>query len=196
MKRISKKDSAKGDSDRARIVFLTGLSGSGKSTIGVELAGLMKRQFVDVDERIVEQEGQSIREIFTSCGEQRFREIEAEVIRETIATCTRARPDGYIVALGGGALLSAENVDCVTDAGLLIYLEVTCAAAAERLQGNVDRPLALAADGTLLSIEELSVRLTALLEARLEGFSRADHVVVTTSASVTGICESICSYIT
>ncbi len=183
------------DYDRTRIVFLTGLSGCGKSTISVELAHVMKRECIDTDERITERENRSIREIFETQGERRFREIETQVIQEIVENCTAEDANKYVVALGGGALMSQENVACVKKAGLLALLEVSCSVAAERLQGLYDRPLALDDKGKLLSVEKLSDRLARLLEDRSEGFSQADFVVNSGTNSIVTTCENIRSYV-
>ncbi len=181
--------------DRTRIVFLSGLSCSGKSTIGAELALRLNWKFIDTDKQIEKREGQLIREIFDAQGEERFREIETEVIRKILSHCAYGGSDKYVVALGGGALMSAENVMCVKEAGLLVFLEISCEAAAKRLHGQYDRPLALGDEGQLLSVKELTSRIELLLEDRNEGFSKSDHTVNSASNSISATCEDIRNYI-
>jgi len=84
-------------------IVLIGMPGSGKSTVGAELAALTGRELVDTDTRIVEREGKSIPEIFSEGGESAFRAIESEVIAEV------GRERGLIIACGGGAVLREEN---------------------------------------------------------------------------------------
>ncbi len=84
-------------------IVLIGMPGSGKSTVGAELAALTGRELVDTDARIVEREGKSIPEIFAEGGETAFRDVESAVIAEI------GRERGLIIACGGGAVLREEN---------------------------------------------------------------------------------------
>jgi shikimate kinase len=99
-------------------LYLTGFMGTGKTSVGRELARRLRRPFVDLDSDIEARAGQTISELF-SRGEPAFRRAEARALRRA------SRRPGLVVALGGGALLSAENRKLVADSGLLICL--TCA---------------------------------------------------------------------
>ncbi len=171
-------------------VFLTGLSGAGKSTIGEKLAAQLDREFIDSDALIVTEENLSIRKIFDSMGEERFRAIEAKAIEQIVATgATDA-----IVALGGGALLSTATRKLIAEKGDLIYLKVTCESAAERLLACDNRPLTLR-DNQVLSQADLVKRLQTLLDSRIEGYSAANHVVKVSSRSIDDICQDISNYL-
>ena len=78
--------------------------GSGKTTVGRELATLLGRRFIDLDAQIVEAEGRPIAEIFRSQGEARFREIERESLLRAFAAAGDA-----VVALGGGTFIQPKN---------------------------------------------------------------------------------------
>ncbi|MCH8065959.1 MAG: shikimate kinase, partial [Chloroflexi bacterium] len=80
-------------------IFLTGLSGSGKSTVARLVAEALGWQAVDTDALIEEAEGRSIAEIFASGGEEQFRALERQQIADAAA------PDNVVVATGGGAIL-------------------------------------------------------------------------------------------
>src|SRR4051812_33991082 len=84
-------------------VVLLGYRGCGKTTIGRKLADRMWIKFVDTDDLIVAAAGKSIREIFETDGEEKFRELETEAVK---VAC--AKPD-HVIALGGGAVLRDEN---------------------------------------------------------------------------------------
>ena len=84
-------------------VVLCGMPGSGKSTIGKMLAEKLSMPYIDTDEKIVEKAGMPIPEIFSSRGENAFRDLESAVIREC------ARLSGHVISTGGGAVLREEN---------------------------------------------------------------------------------------
>ncbi len=183
------------ENNTPKLVFLTGLSGAGKSTVGEELGRLLEFTFIDSDELIVAREGRSIKAIFESCGERGFRRVESEVIQVIVSQRQDSDSKGAVIALGGGALLSEANAKLVLDSGALVYLEITCKAAAERLLSHTDRPLTLGVDGEALSQGELTTRLEKLLESRISGYESADYTVSTTSRSVSSVCHSIRDYI-
>ena len=97
-------------------LFLTGMMGSGKSTLGRLLAKEMGVRFVDLDELIVAREGMSIPEIFAARGEAGFRTCESQALR---AICEQ---EPCVVATGGGAILKDENVSLMRAAGIVVLL--------------------------------------------------------------------------
>lgn len=86
-------------------VFLIGFMGSGKSSVGQELARRLHWDFVDLDRRIESREGKTIAEIFRDQGEPGFRVIEAAALQELVASLQR----NTVVGLGGGAFVQAQN---------------------------------------------------------------------------------------
>lgn len=121
-------------------IFLVGLMGSGKTTIGRQLARRMGRVFYDSDHEIVNRTGVRIPVIFELEGEAGFRRREAQVIAELCAE------DGVIVATGGGAVLSAENRERMKAAGWVVYLDVPTPILLERTRHDANRPLLQVAD--------------------------------------------------
>ena len=95
---------------------LIGLRGSGKSTVGRQLASLLGMRFVDTDELIVQRAGRSIAEIFKEHGEAGFRHLEAEIVEE-LASDPQA-----VISVGGGALLDQENVRALKRVATLVWL--------------------------------------------------------------------------
>ena len=77
-------------------IALTGLMGSGKSSVGRTLSRLLRRKFIDTDALIEEREGLTVNEIFTQKGEEYFRRVEQELIKEIFTE------PGQVVSLGGG----------------------------------------------------------------------------------------------
>ena len=115
-----------------RNLVLTGMPGSGKSTIGTLLAARLGRELADTDAEIVKRAGTPITEIFRTKGEAAFRNLESEVIRELSLT-----GDGKIIATGGGAVLRRENVEALKMNGALVFLDRRV----EDLIPTDDRPL-------------------------------------------------------
>ena len=111
-------------------VVLTGMPGSGKSTVGRQL-GMEGFTLVDTDAEIEKRCGCSIREWIAEKGEASFRDLETEVIREV------AKVSGRIISTGGGAILREENVRCLKQNGKLFFLN----AELSRLEATDSRPL-------------------------------------------------------
>lgn len=85
-------------------LVLVGLMGSGKSSVGRRVAESSHRAFVDTDQRIEKIAGQSVRDIFSNRGEEEFRRMESEVLREVLSTT-----EPTVIATGGGVVLSEPN---------------------------------------------------------------------------------------
>lgn len=154
------------------IIFLVGLSGSGKTTVGKALSKKLGASFFDTDSLIAKESKLSIRSMFEKQGERKFRSIEHSLIRKSIDSASHLRRL-VIIALGGGALISPETRRLVCSSGIIIYLSVSCAAAARRIAGNSERPLTLTAAGQPLGVSGLTARLRKLLRQRKEGYSIA-----------------------
>ena len=122
------------------LVSLVGLPGSGKTTVGRQLARRLQLSFVDTDHAIEARLGCSIREFFDREGEDRFRDIEEEVI-DTLTQET----DG-VLSTGGGAVLRLHNRLHLRERGRVIYLKSNPDELFRRLRHDVNRPLLQVAD--------------------------------------------------
>lgn len=137
-----------------RNIFLTGFSGTGKTTIGQEAARILGWRFVDLDERIEAEAGMSIDAIFAEHGEPHFRALEA---RTLLAAC---RGERQVVSTGGGIAESADNRDAMMGNGAVVCLEASPETIYERVLAQsvgdnaVVRPM-LAADDPLERIRSL-----------------------------------------
>jgi len=117
-------------------IVLTGFMGSGKSTCGKMLADITGMKFIDTDKLIEEKTGFTVSDIFTHYGEKKFREIESNVIEEV------SNMDGCVIATGGGAVMSSQNMDNLRKKGKIIYLHISYDMAMERTGKNIEtRPL-------------------------------------------------------
>ncbi len=114
--------------------------GSGKTTTGIALAKRMGLSYVDLDERIVEQEGRSINEIFNMKGEGYFRNLETQLLNQT------SKKTDQVVATGGGIVINPMNRERMQDTGFVIYLKTSLAVLWERVKEKKDRPLLKSSD--------------------------------------------------
>jgi len=152
-----------------RLVALTGFMGSGKTTIGRELASLLGWEFADLDEMIEGVEHTSIRELFRQRGEEEFRKIE----HRTLATLLAHFSEPTVLALGGGVFVQPNNFELLRQNWIrTVFLEATvdemlrrCSVGDGQDAENV-RPLAVDRAG-----------FEQLYEQRLPWYRRADVTV-------------------
>ncbi|WP_291145709.1 shikimate kinase [Hydrogenophaga sp.] len=129
-------------------VFLVGLPGSGKSTVGRQLARRLGLPFVDVDHAIEARIGCSIRSFFEREGEDPFRAIESMMLDEL------SMGPSKIISTGGGAVLRSENRDLMRERGSVVYLRSSPEELIRRLRHDRNRPLLQVAD-PLAKLREL-----------------------------------------
>lgn len=113
---------------------LVGYMGSGKTTVGRSLAHKLDREFLDLDREITRRAGCSIPEIFSSSGEERFRELESEALADALGAAER------VIACGGGVVTCAENRRLLLDGASVVFLEEDPGVLYKRTRG-ADRPL-------------------------------------------------------
>lgn len=121
-------------------IFLVGLMGAGKTTIGRQLARKLGKRFVDSDHEIEARTGASIPWIFEIEGEASFRRREADVIRELTAQ------DDLVLATGGGAVLNPASRALLAERGTVIYLRASIGSILQRTSHDKNRPLLQTAD--------------------------------------------------
>lgn len=144
-------------------IYLVGMMGSGKSTLGKHLAQTLNYRFIDTDDVIVQATGQSINDIFAEQGEAAFRSIETQVLAQ-VAPYTNT-----VVATGGGMVIKQENWSHL-QSGLVVWLDVPIDELVARLSRDSSRPL--------LKVGDLRDKLTTLLEQRQQRYAQADATVV------------------
>lgn len=143
-----------------------GLPGSGKSTVGRQLARRLALPFFDSDHVIEQRLGCSIREFFEREGEERFRDIEASVLDELTQT------PACVLSTGGGAVLRTENRACLHERGRVIYLRSSPEEVFRRLRHDRNRPL--------LQVADPLQRLRDLYAARDPLYRETAHFVIET----------------
>lgn len=129
-------------------IYLVGMPGAGKTTVGRQLARRLQRRFIDADHEIEARTGVRIPLIFDIEGEQGFRDRESKVIAEL------ANEFNLVVATGGGVVLRPENRAALKQGGMVVYLHVAPVLLFERTRLDPNRPLLQVAD-PMKKIEEL-----------------------------------------
>lgn len=119
----------------AQPVFLVGFMGAGKTTVSRKLARYTGAASVDMDRFIERRCDKAIKDIFAEVGEEGFRSIETDVLRELAAGEPR------FVSCGGGVVLKEENREILKRSGCVVYLKVTAEEAASRISDVSTRPL-------------------------------------------------------
>ena len=116
-------------------IYLVGFMGSGKTTVGRELAARIEAPFFDLDELIEAAEKLSIRDIFGLHGEPYFRKRERDILRST------RHLESGVIATGGGTFTFDENIQFIQSEGLSVYLSAPYALLRSRVELKGDRPL-------------------------------------------------------
>jgi len=147
-------------------LYLLGFMASGKSTIGRLLADRLGWSFFDIDHEIETAENCSIAGIFDTRGEAEFRLIETQILRQHVQHIERGRP--AVLALGGGAFITPENRELLSEHGITVWLDCPFEIVQRRVAQASHRPLARDPD-----------KFAALYAARLETYRLADiHVPI------------------
>lgn len=116
-------------------VALIGARGSGKTTVGRLLAGLLGVRHVDIDELVISASGKSIRQIFAENGEEEFRRLESEALSLSAATVVP-----QVISMGGGAVMDLANISQVARVARIVWLAAPVDVLVERMAGDTKSP--------------------------------------------------------
>ena len=155
------------------LIFLTGFSGSGKSTIGPLLANSLGYEFVDLDQAIEKKAGKSITRIFREDGEDYFRNLEMMTLQALVTK------NNMVISLGGGVLENDQSYTLIQKSGTMVYLKSPIRTLAKRLCNKTDRPLLKGDQGQKLSREEIEEKIAAILSRREPRYETAEITVQT-----------------
>lgn len=163
-------------------IILIGPMGSGKTTVGKQLAKKLRLDFIDADLEIEKRTGVSISTIFDIEGEEGFRTRETKILKELCAK------NGIVLATGGGAITKEENRILLRKSGYVIYLKTSIETQYKRTQKSSNRPLL--EDGDALSkLEELMEQREGLYE------QEADFIISSGERAVSKVVYEICEQI-
>lgn len=165
-------------------IYLTGFSGSGKSTVGIALSLLTGKEFVDIDLMIEEIEQKTIPDIFDCEGEEYFRAVETDCLKKiSIRT-------NLIVSTGGGLPVDPVNVEAMENSGCIIWLKASPETILERLNIQIENT-GVANDRPMLISEEPLERIKKLLDSRQDAYKRSHAIVETDRKNVEVVAEEI-----
>ena len=161
-------------------IFLIGFMGSGKSSVGKELAKILKYKFIDLDELIEKEEKKSISTIFSEFGEQHFRRLEQT------ALITLTHSDKIVVATGGGCASYGNNMQSMNDSGTTVFLNAHPGTIFHRLAPEKsNRPL-IAAKGDIDLMEYIMDKLAE----RISYYNQA-HLKIEAEGSIREVARNI-----
>ena len=150
---------------KKRNILLIGFMGAGKTTVGLKLSWKLHLPVEDTDKLIEKRAGKTISEIFAQEGEEAFRQMETELLREI-----GEKPYRRIYSVGGGTPLREENRKLLRGCGRVVYLRVRPETVFERLRGDATRPL--------LQTEDPLGRIRELLASRREAYESCADLIL------------------
>ena len=156
-------------------IYLIGMMGSGKSTLGKSLSEKIQKPFIDLDSEIEKVAGKSISEIFNIDGEEQFRKMETKQLQQYSKS---------IVACGGGIVLNNANRKFINENGIAILLLATMGELTQRLSASNNRPL--------LADDNMEEALTKLwMERLIDYLDTADFSIETNGKTPEQLTDEI-----
>jgi shikimate kinase len=166
-------DNSKVGADGMGLIFLIGFMGSGKTTLGRKLAHRLDYEFIDLDHILEAQAGMTIAEYFTQFGEDAFRKLESQVLKQT------PYPANAVISTGGGLPCFFDNMEWMNAHGKTVYINLSPKTLATRLQNEKEkRPVLREHQG-----DDLVAFIAGKLEERDKFYNRA--AVITEGLSLT-----------
>lgn len=166
-------------------IFLIGLPGSGKTTVGRKLAATLQLPFVDLDKEIEKAEGQSIPTIFKDKKEEYFRKVESAQLKLWANS-----NDEFVMATGGGAPCFFDNMEVIKATGQSIFLDVPASEIAKRISRTrvEQRPL-LAGRGQ--NVEELKDHIEFMRSNRISYYKQASITLTGNTVNIDDIITQL-----
>lgn len=139
------------------------MPGSGKSTLGKQLANKLTTNFVDLDHEVEMHEQKSVSEIFAQSGEDHFRQIESKLLHQFATS-----QDSFVMATGGGAPIFFDGMNVINQSGVSVFLNVPIDTLVKHTSNRSTRPLLQNEND-----DELREKLTKIREQRLKVYQQA-----------------------
>ena len=165
----------------AKNIALIGFMGTGKSSVGKELAKKLGREHVDIDALIEKVQKKKVAEIFEGPGEAAFRRLEKETILSV------SRREGLVITTGGGAVLDPQNLAALREKGVVICLAASPETIFKRVKHSPHRPLLLG--------EDRLGQIRRLLETRRPFYSQSDGLFETDGLTPSQVAVSILEFL-
>ena len=162
-------------------LILTGFMGTGKTSLGKLLAEKLGRCFVDLDQKIEQDTGLTVPQIFEMYGEKYFRELEKKAVEEV------SQRRNLVIATGGGTVKDEENIRMLKSSGMIICLTTEPEEIFRRTERRGERPVLDGGEDRLATIKKL-------LTERQKFYAQADYTVDTTDWSPLQIMNDICKH--
>ncbi len=147
-------------------IFLIGMMGSWKSTVGKELSNELDLEFIDTDDEIEDATGESISEIFSNKGESQFREMESAFFVE------KSKQKGLVISTGGGIVVTEANRLALQKNGITFFLQASPETLSNRIKDTNKRPL--------LHDEEPILKLSQIWKVRKDFYMESSHHIIET----------------
>ncbi len=158
-------------------IYLVGFMGTGKTSVGRELAKKKNWQFVDLDNLIELRQKRAIADIFANNGEPYFRRIEKETLKDV------AKEKKFVVACGGGIVIDSENIETMKETGAIICLTASPEIILGRISGYSHRPL--------LNVRDPKKQIEFLLKLRSPYYAKADKTIDTSKLSIKQVIQKL-----
>ena len=158
-------------------IILIGFMGTGKTTVGKNIAEQLDMKFIDMDHVIEERQNRKISDIFETDGEAYFRQLEFELAKEL------SNDDNLVIATGGGIVLNQQNIDNFESSGSVICLSADPKIIMERVAKEIHRPL--------IEGDEKMNKILGILESRKELYGAIKNQIDTTALSINEVSDKI-----
>ncbi|MBC8215167.1 MAG: shikimate kinase [Candidatus Marinimicrobia bacterium] len=170
--------------NRTSLIYLTGMMGSWKTTVGKKLAKALSLSFVDIDDEVEKITGKTISDVFRRDGITHFRNLETYALKKT------SQAKNTVIATGGGIVLKPTNREIMMENGFIVLLKASPNVLARRIQNIQTRPV-------LKSNLPIIYQLETLWEERRPYYEDiADYTLNTDSLSPKNITDTIKEYLT
>lgn len=160
-------------------IILIGFMGSGKTSVGERLAKQMSYHFLDTDKLLEEKAGDTISHIFSIHGEEYFRNMETDLLKELKGIMNRT-----VLSTGGGLPVREQNARILMELGYVVFLKTSKETTLERLKGDMTRPL--------LNGEDMEQKVERMLQIRTPIYGKTAHKIIETDGrSIDELVHSI-----
>jgi len=160
-------------------IVLVGMMGVGKTTYGRKVSAILGVPFIDIDQAIENEIGHSISWIFENAGEDSFRQMEENKIKEALEA---QKP--MVLALGGGAFLNETTRALIKKAAISVWLSSAAEVIFNRVSVRKDRPL-------LEGVEDKLGKIKDIMDARADFYNQADVKIMTDTGNQREIATKI-----